>query len=57
MNYGTVNARKEGGGIVGQMEPSSVLQYNQDTLQELQGELDTFCPDEQGHQRCLGFFQ
>jgi len=23
------------------MEPSSVLQYNQDTLQELQGELDT----------------
>lgn len=41
MNYGTVNARKEGGGIVGQMEPSSVLQYNQDTLQELQGELDT----------------
>lgn len=41
MNYGTVNARKEGGGIVGQMEPSSVLQYNQDTLQELQGELNT----------------
>ena len=41
VNYGTVNARKEGGGIVGQMEPSSVLQYNQDTLQELQGELDT----------------
>ena len=26
---------------MGQMEPSSVLQYNQDTLQELQGELDT----------------
>ena len=58
VNYGTVNARKEGGGIVGQMEPSSVLQYNQDTLQELQGRTEyPFCPDEQGHQRCLGFFQ
>ena len=41
VNYGTVNARKEGGGIVGQMEPSSMLQYNEDTLQKLQGELDT----------------
>ena len=41
VNYGTVHARKEGGGIVGQMEPSSVLQYSQDTLQQLQGELST----------------
>ena len=41
VNYGTVHARKEGGGIVGQMEPSSVLQYSQDTLQQLRGELDT----------------
>lgn len=41
VNYGTVHARKEGGGIVGQMEPSSVLQYSADTLQQLQGELDT----------------
>lgn len=41
VNYGTVHARKEGGGIVGQMEPSSILQYNQDTLQKLQGELST----------------
>ncbi len=41
VNYGTVHARKEGGGIVGQMEPSSVLQYSQDTLQQLQGELNT----------------
>lgn len=41
VNYGTVHARKEGGGIVGQMEPSSVLQYSQDTLQTLQGELNT----------------
>lgn len=41
VNYGTVHARKEGGGIVGQMEPSSVLQYSQDTLQQLRGELNT----------------
>lgn len=41
VNYGTVHARKEGGGIVGQMEPSSVLQYSEDTLQQLRGELDT----------------
>ena len=41
VNMGSVNARKEGGGIVGQMEPSSILQYNQDTLQQLQGELNT----------------
>lgn len=41
VNYGTVHARKEGGGIVGQMEPSSILQYSADTLQQLQGELDT----------------
>lgn len=41
VNYGTIHARKEGGGIVGQMEPSSVLQYSQDTLQQLQGELNT----------------
>ena len=41
VNYGAVYARKEGGGIVGQMEPSSTLLYSQDTLQELGGELDT----------------
>lgn len=41
VNYGTVHARKEGGGIVGQMEPSSILQYSADTLQKLQGELNT----------------
>ena len=41
VNYGTIHARKEGGGIAGQMEPASVLQYSQDTLQQLQGELDT----------------
>lgn len=41
VNYGEINARKEGGGIVGQMEPSGILQYNQDTLQQLRGELNT----------------
>ncbi len=41
VNYGPVYARKEGGGIVGQMEPSSTLLYSQDTLQELGSELDT----------------
>ncbi|MGN0652864.1 MAG: hypothetical protein ACI4KN_07670 [Gemmiger sp.] len=41
VNYGAINGRKEAGGIVGQMEPSSVLQYSEDTLQILQGELDT----------------
>ena len=41
VNYGAVYARKEGGGIVGQMEPSSTLLYSQDTLQELGSELDT----------------
>ena len=41
VNYGPVYARKEGGGIVGQMEPSSTLLYSQDTLQELGGELET----------------
>lgn len=41
VNYGTVYARKEGGGIVGQMEPSSTLQYTKDTLQELSDEMST----------------
>ena len=39
--YGTGNARKEGGGIVGQMEPSSTLEYTKDTLQELSDEMST----------------
>ncbi len=40
VNYGAVYARKEAGGIAGQMEPSSTLLYSQDTLQELGSELD-----------------
>lgn len=41
VNYGTIYARKEGGGIVGQMEPSSTLEYTKDTLQELSDEMST----------------
>ena len=41
VNYGNVFARKEGGGIVGQMEPNNVLVYEVDTLQKLQSELQT----------------
>lgn len=41
VNYGTVSARKEAGGIAGQMEPSSTIQYRTDQLQVLQGQLNT----------------
>ena len=40
-NLGHVQGRKEVGGIVGQMEPASVIQYTEDTLQILQGQLGT----------------
>lgn len=38
-NYGAVFARKEAGGIVGQMEPSVLISYDEDTLQQLHGQL------------------
>lgn len=38
-NRGSIQGRKEVGGIVGQMEPSSVIEYSQDTLQILKGQL------------------
>ncbi len=41
VNTGAVFGRKEVGGIVGQMEPSSELEYTQSLLQTLQGELTT----------------
>lgn len=51
-NYGPVYARKEAGGIVGQMEPNSILEYEKDTLQilgeqleELQTLVDHACDD------------
>lgn len=39
VNYGAVQARKEGGGVLGQMEPNNVLEYSEDTLQKLDKEL------------------
>jgi len=38
-NYGAIFARKEAGGIVGQMEPSVLVTYNEDTLQLLHTQL------------------
>ena len=40
-NFGFVQARKEGGGILGQMEPNNVLVYSEDTLQKLEKETKT----------------
>lgn len=40
-NHGNVQGRKEVGGIVGQMEPTSLIEYTEDTLQILQGQLGT----------------
>lgn len=38
-NHGNIQGRKEVGGIVGQMEPASLIEYTEDTLQILQGQL------------------
>lgn len=40
-NYAPIRGRKEVGGIVGQMEPVSRLEYTSDTLQILQEQMDT----------------
>ena len=40
-NQGDVQGRKEVGGIVGQMEPVSIIEYTEDTLQILKGQLET----------------
>ncbi len=40
-NYGAVFGRKEVGGILGQLEPAATVRYSQDTLQILQGQMDT----------------
>ena len=40
-NYGEIFGRKEIGGIAGQMEPVTRIQYNADTLQILQNQLRT----------------
>ncbi|MBE6759692.1 MAG: hypothetical protein E7554_06335 [Ruminococcaceae bacterium] len=38
-NFGDIYGRKEAGGIVGQMEPSTLIQYAEDALQTLHGQL------------------
>lgn len=38
INYGALNGRKDIGGIAGQMEPSSKLQFDEDTLKKLNEE-------------------
>lgn len=40
-NHGNVSGRKEVGGIVGQMEPMSKIEYSRDALQILEGQLNT----------------
>ena len=40
-NYGQIYGRKEVGGIVGHMEPVTNIVFTEDTLQILQGQLDT----------------
>lgn len=39
-NWGNIRGRKEVGGIIGQMEPSTVIEYTTDTLQVLQVQID-----------------
>ena len=39
-NYGAVSGRKEVGGIVGQLEPAALVDFDEDALQILQGQLD-----------------
>ncbi len=41
VNRGDVSGRKEVGGIVGQMEPLSIIKYSRDALQILKGQLNT----------------
>lgn len=40
INYGVLNGRKDVGGIAGQMEPSSELEFSEDILAQLNTELD-----------------
>ncbi len=40
-NYGSIAGRKEVGGIAGQCEPVSLMEFDMDTLQILQGQLET----------------
>lgn len=40
-NYGDIFGRKEVGGIVGHMEPATIVEYTEDTLQILEGQVGT----------------
>lgn len=40
-NHGAIYGRKDVGGVVGQLEPYLLLQFSEDSLQKLDGELDT----------------
>lgn len=40
INYAKIDGRKEVGGIVGQMEPVTTVEYSEDTLQILKGQLN-----------------
>jgi len=40
-NHGSISGRKEVGGISGQVEPISQMEFSMDTLQILQGQLET----------------
>ena len=40
-NYGVISGRKEVGGIVGQLEPTTTLEYTRDTLQILRSQFRT----------------
>lgn len=40
-NYGQISGRKEVAGIVGQMEPVTKIDFSEDTLQILQGQIST----------------
>ncbi len=39
-NYGEINGRKDVGGIVGQAEPYVILEFDEDTLEKLDREMD-----------------
>lgn len=41
VNSGDIQGRKEVGGIIGQLEPAAKIEYTEDTLQILQGQLNT----------------
>lgn len=40
VNHGQIQGRKEVGGIVGQMEPTALIEYKEDAIQILQRQLD-----------------